>query len=87
MMTCVRHGYEAVALFGTGNSLQIQQLKELGVRRFIIALDPDEAGQRGTQKLSRALRGNACISEMKGIPSGKDLNDLTDEEFDKLYVE
>lgn len=87
MMTCVRHGYEAVALFGTGNSLQIQQLKELGVRRFIIALDPDEAGQRGTQKLRRALKGNAFISEMKGIPSGKDLNDLTDEEFDKLYVE
>lgn len=87
MMTCVRHGYEAVALFGTGNSLQIQQLRELGVRRFIIALDPDDAGNRGTEKLRRALKGNAFISLMKGIPEGKDLNDLTDAEFESLYVE
>lgn len=87
MMTCVRHGYEAVALFGTGNSLQMQQLKELGVQRFIIALDPDEAGARGTEKLRRNLSKVAFISEIRGIPTGKDLNDLTDEEFEKLTIE
>ena len=87
MMTCVRHGYEAVALFGTGNSLQIQQLKELGVKRFILALDPDEAGAKGTEKLKRQLRKVAFISCVHGIPKGKDLNDLTDEEFEALTFE
>lgn len=87
MMTCIRHGYEAVALFGTGNSLQMQQLKELGVKRFIIALDPDEAGARGTEKLRKQLRKVAFISQVHGIPKGKDLNDLTDDEFNRLTVE
>ena len=87
MMTCIRHGYEAVALFGTGNPYQIQQLKELGVNRFILALDPDDAGQRGMNKLRKQLSRVAFISQIYGIPKGKDLNDLTEEEFDQLWVE
>lgn len=87
MMTCVRHGYEAVALFGTGNSLQIQQLKELGVSHFVLALDPDEAGARGTEKLRKSLSRVAFVSQMVGFPPGKDLNDLTEEEFQALRIE
>ena len=87
MMTCVRHGYDAVALFGTGNSLQMQQLKEIGAHRFILALDPDEAGARGMERLEKQLSKVAFISRMVGFPPGKDLNDLTDEEFDRLTIE
>lgn len=86
MMTCIRHGYEAVALFGTGNSKQIEQLKRLGARRFIIGMDPDEAGERAYMKLKKNLRSVALISKFDGIPSGKDINDLTDEEFENLRI-
>lgn len=86
-LTSWRYGKPAVALLGTGNPYQIQQLKELGVRTFIIALDPDDAGQRGTDKLKRALRQVALVFEMKGIPAGKDINDLSEEEFNSLDIE
>lgn len=83
-LTLVSWGYVAVALMGTGNALQIQQLKELGVNEFIICMDGDEAGHRATAKLKRALKSVAliwCIS----MTDGKDVNDLSKEEFDKLY--
>lgn len=86
-LTCVRHGYNAVALFGTGNQLQIQQLKEIGARRFILAMDPDEAGKRATNKLAKNLRSIAFISRMAGFPEGKDINDLTEDEFNALTIE
>lgn len=86
-LTSWRYGKPAVALLGTGNPYQIQQLKQLGVRSFIIALDPDEAGQRGTEKLKYALRQVALVFEMKGISAGKDINDLSEEEFNSLIIE
>lgn len=81
------YGKPAVALMGTGNAYQIQQLKELGVQEFILAFDPDEAGARATAKLKRALRNTAIVWSFTGIPQGKDLNDLTKEEFDSLGLE
>lgn len=86
-LTCWVYGKPAVALLGTGNSYQIQQLKELGVQEFILAFDPDEAGQRATAKLKKALKGVAIVWSFVGIPAGKDINDLTKEEFDSLELE
>lgn len=87
LMTLVRHGIEGVALFGTGNSLQMQQLRELGAHRFVLATDPDDAGRKARQKLKKNLSKVAFVSELNGFPEGKDLNDLTEEEFNSLYVE
>ncbi len=86
-LTCWVYGKPAVALLGTGNSYQIQQLKELGVHEFILAFDPDEAGRKATEKLKRALRGVAIVWSYVGIPIGKDLNDLSKEEFEALELE
>lgn len=86
-LTCWVYGRPAVALLGTGNSYQIQQLKELGVQEFILAFDPDEAGQRATAKLKRALKSVAIVWSFVGIPAGKDINNLSKEEFDKLELE
>ena len=85
-LTSWRYGRPAVALLGTGNPYQIQQLKQLGVREFILALDPDDAGQRGTEKLKKALRSVAIVYTVSGIPAGKDLNDLTEEEYNQLQL-
>lgn len=85
-LTSVRYGRPAVALFGTGNPYQIETLKRLGVREFIIGLDPDEAGRRGTEKLKKALNRVAFVWEFEGISEGKDINDLTYDEYWNLNL-
>ncbi|MCM1226129.1 MAG: toprim domain-containing protein [Clostridium sp.] len=85
-LTCWVYGKPAVALLGTGNSYQIQQLKELGVHEFILAFDPDDAGRKATEKLKRSLKHTAIVWSFEGIPAGKDINDLTKEEFEALTL-
>lgn len=85
-LTSWRYGRPAVALLGTGNPYQVQQLKELGIHEFILALDPDDAGRRGAEKLKRELSQIALVYEFQGIPDGKDINDLTEEEFNALEI-
>lgn len=86
-LTSVRYGRPAVALLGTGTPYQIEQLKRLGVREFILGFDPDEAGRRATKKLKRALKDVAFVWSFSGIPEGKDINDLSEEEFNSLELE
>lgn len=83
-LTAIKYGYPAVALLGTGTTYEITQLKRLGVQEFVLCLDGDEAGQRGAQKLKRALSSVALIWTIR-MPSDKDVNDCTKEEFDKFY--
>lgn len=85
-LTLVTYGFPAVALLGTGNPYQIQQLKELGVDEFVLCFDGDEAGQRGTSKMKKALRSCAVVWTIHMEP-GKDANDLDKETFMKLYEE
>lgn len=84
-LSATRFGYNAVALLGTGTSYEIDQLKRLGVQEFVLCLDGDEAGQRGMEKLKRALKSVALVWTIK-MPVDKDVNDCTKEEFDALYA-
>lgn len=84
-LTAEVYGYDAVALMGTGNSFQINQLKQLGVSEFVLCMDGDEAGRRATEKLKRYLKSCALIWTVH-MPEGKDLNDCAKDEFDKLYA-
>lgn len=86
-LTSVRYGKPAIALLGTGTPYQIEQLKRLGVKSFILALDPDEGGRKGTARLRKALKSCAIVWSYVGIPEGKDINDLTEEEFNNLELE
>ena len=83
-LTCWRYGYPAVALLGTGNAYQMQQLRELGVQEYVICMDGDDAGRRSTNKLKRGLRSVAIVWEIH-MPDGKDVNDLEKDQFDMLY--
>lgn len=85
-LTVVKYGDPAVALLGTGNPYQIWQLKQLGVKEFIIGLDPDEAGRKGTARLMNALKSVAIVWTFEGIPEGKDLNDLDYETYKSLRL-
>ena len=84
-LKAIRFGYPAVALLGTGTSYEITQLKRLGVQEFVLCLDGDEAGQKGAEKLKRALRTVALVWTIK-MPPDKDVNDCEKEEFDRFYA-
>ncbi len=71
-----------MALFGTGSKNQYDILNRSGIRKYILALDGDNAGRNGTKKLISNLK-NAIITILD-VPNGKDVNDLTKEEFDSL---
>ena len=79
-------GYVAVALMGTGNQVQVTQLKRLGVNEIVICMDGDEAGSRATEKLKNQLKEVCIISRIKML-EGKDVNDIDKETFEKLYGE
>lgn len=81
-ITCWVYGKYAVALNGTGTPHQYEQLKTIPCRKFICALDPDEAGERGYQRLKKGI-GNKLLTKYV-IPKGKDINDLSLEEFNAL---
>ena len=85
VITATKYGYPAVAMLGTGNAYQIQQLKELGCSEFVLGFDGDEAGKRATNKLKRALSSVAIIWTMN-LPAGKDINDLSEDEFAQVYA-
>lgn len=78
-LTCASYGVPALALFGTGNEKQYEQLNRLPVRSYILGLDPDAAGRKGTYKLIKNIKGR-MLSKLL-VPEGKDINDLSYEEF------
>lgn len=81
-LTAVGWGYEAIALFGTGSQWQIETLNKSGIRQFILALDGDEAGRKGTERIIQGMPYK--MISVLNIPQGKDINDLTKEEFENL---
>lgn len=83
-ITSWKYGHPAVALLGTGNAYQVQQLKELGVPEYVICMDGDEAGRKATNRLYKALKSTAMIWRIH-MPDGKDLNDCEESEFESLY--
>lgn len=75
--------FPAVALFGTGSNYQYKLLNKCGVKNVVLCLDGDVAGRSGIRKLLNALSKDIIITVVK-IPDGKDVNDLTKEEFRRL---
>lgn len=82
-LTCRVYGKQSLALLGLGTESQYKQLEQLKARKLIIGLDPDKAGRRATERLKERLRGKKLISCLE-LPEGKDINDLSEEEFSKL---
>lgn len=82
LWSLVGWGKKAVAMLGTGTNYQYEQLKDIKTDGYVLALDPDNAGINGTRKLIEYLQS---IGKYKiyvcDIPKGKDINDLTHEEF------
>lgn len=84
-ITAVKYGVPSVALLGTGTPNQIESLRHLGVKEFILGLDPDDAGAKGSRILKRNLRDLAFVKSLEGIPEGKDINDLDYDSFWEIF--
>lgn len=84
-LTLQSWGYPAVALLGTGTEYQYAQLKKSGILKYNLCLDGDDAGRRGTKKFIENFPHN-FITVIK-IPEGKDVNDLTKNQFENLKKE
>ena len=75
-------GYPSVALFGTGTDHQYEVLNKSGIKSYITAFDGDEAGYNGMRRFNKNIK-NAFIQNLK-LPQGKDVNDLSKNEFSYL---
>lgn len=80
-----RGGY-AVAIGGSHiSNRQLQILKTLGVRRIIDGLDKDEAGREGWSNLCTYIKGISTYNTKYPV-NKKDINDLTEEEFNNIKI-
>ena len=57
-----------------------------GIRNYMLCFDGDEAGDKGVARFKRNIRKDVIVNRVL-IPIGKDVNDLTKEEFSKLNIE
>lgn len=80
-------GKKAVAMLGTGTVYQYEQLKDIKCDGYVLALDPDDAGRNGIKKLIKYLLdlGKTKIFVLD-LPDGRDVNDLTRDEFKQTNV-
>jgi len=86
-LTCWVYGRPAIALMGLGSEKQYEMLNNLNVRSLVLALDPDEQGDRATKKLQRNILHKIISVFMYPnymYENKLDINDLTKEEFDNL---
>lgn len=82
-LTCWVYDKPAVALMGTGTPEQYEILKKSHIRKFILAFDGDDAGRRGDKEFRKALSNYKIITSYI-LPEGKDVNDLSYDEFKSL---
>ena len=82
-LTLWTFGYPAIALFGTGGRKSYDILKRSGIRIYHLCFDGDLAGRHGALRFIRNMSENVMIDVIY-LPDGKDVNDLSKEEFDHL---
>lgn len=80
---CYTLGMPAIGLFGTGDPYQYSILKKVGIKHYILALDGDVAGRKGIHRFIKNFEKTSFIDVLV-LPEGKDINDLSKEEINKL---
>lgn len=79
-------GYPSVATFGCNiTEKQFDILNHSGIRHYFLALDGDSAGDKGVTKFIKHIRKDVFVDIIL-LPRGKDVNDLTVEEFESLPI-
>lgn len=83
-LACLKAGFRAVSWSNGEGSLSevaVEALLTAGNREFVLALDNDGAGRRGTEKMARALVAAGAtvvrvVQWSSTLPSGFDVNDV-----------
>ena len=74
-------------MLGTGTEKQYKQLLEIECKGYVCSLDNDTAGIKGTKRLIEFLLKHKKYNIYVAVyPKGKDVNDLTYEEFKKIPI-
>ncbi len=73
-----KYGRPAVSLLGLGSDYQYKVLNSLPVRKYILALDADQAGYNAMARLRKQLSRTKLLSYL-AIPQGEDVNSLGEE--------
>ena len=80
-------GYKAIALFGAGTTKdQMDTLNSTDILHYVLCYDPDPAGQKGESRFKSMINKHAFV-DVVHLPKGKDVNDLTKDEFNVLLNE
>lgn len=86
MIDCIllwQSNHIAVALNGLGNDRQFRQLRNLDVRRIILATDNDEAGKEAREKIKKNVQGK-IFSEIIFPKDIKDIGECSREQIDNI---
>lgn len=86
-LTAWQYGFPCCATFGNISDEQINTLNKSGIRLFVTAFDNDEYGEKFTKRFNKHIRDDVLIYRLNFPPGKKDLNDLTQEEFNNCLNE
>ena len=79
-------GYSSIATFGCNiTKNQFDLLNKSGIEHYYLAFDGDEAGRKGISKFLKYIKKDVLVDIIK-LPQGKDVNDLSEEEFNQLTI-
>ena len=79
-------GVPAVATFGCNvTDRQMDVFNHSGLLHIYLAFDGDEAGRKGIKKFIKQLRPGILV-DIFILPNGRDVNDLSEEEFNSLKI-
>lgn len=79
------HGLPSICLFGTGSDYQYKILNKSPIRIYHLCFDGDEAGDKGINRFIKNIRKDVFV-DIVPIPRGKDFNDLSYDEVEKLIT-
>lgn len=74
-LVLIQMGIPSICLLGTGTSTQYKALSSSAYRKFVLCLDNDVAGTKGTIKLISALQDSKLLEVFRLNEVGKDIND------------
>lgn len=80
-LTCWQYGKYAVALNGLGNERQFKELRELPVRKLILATDADKRGMEARDRIRKNIPNKLITQYVWDKELAKDINDMDKEMF------
>lgn len=81
-LTAWTYGIPCCATMGAISDAQIKILNKVGIRNIIIAFDNDYYGNKFSEYLKNNIKNDILIYRMIFPKGKKDINDLSEEEFD-----